>query len=468
MPIPTQNPGPPSVGPAAQLPFESAAAISGGAAASAWYALAILILATFLGTLDAALLKLLAEPIKHSLDLSDTQLGLMQGAGLTLFAGIATFPIGWIADRYDRRVVLAGCIVLWSVATAVRGTSHSFEAMFLASIGLGIGEAGLAPIVYSLIPDLFPSKQRVLATGIYVLLSITGAGVGIALGGAMMPMLESLRPDMPLALQGLETWRLTCMAVALPGPFVALLVLLIRWRIAANSVARAIVSVHNGMVEPVAIAPRTGMLCYVRDHWRTLIGIVSGIGLSSMGLAALGNWLPVLATREYGASPAQVGQGIGMAILGGTLAGATLGGLLLRHMRRHFGLAAPLRVIMLGQVVAGALSLMLLLVRSANDIYILSGLMLTPLIATSMLSPTLLQDLSPTHLRTRMISLFTIALLPFGALSPVLVGMVSDHHGQLVTAILGITFTGIAVGALILRMTEASFTRTTALAQSMG
>ncbi|HTD07047.1 MFS transporter [Undibacterium sp.] len=469
---PTQNLGSPSADPAAVLPLEAPSATSGKAPASAWYALVILVLATFLGTLDAALLKLLAEPVRHSLGLSDTQLGLMQGMGLTLFAGIATYPIGWIADRYDRRVVLAACVVLWSAATAARGASHSFEMMFLASMGLGIGEAGLGPIVYSLIPDLFPSKQRVLATSVYALLSLTGAGIGIALGGAIVPMLESLRPDLPLALQGLESWRLACMAVALPGPFVALLVLTMRWRVKVNPGARANVklnaSTNDGTAEHAAVAPYVGVLRYVSDHWKTLLGVVGGVGLSSMGLGALGSWLPVLAAREYGATPAQIGQGIGSAILCGTVAGATLGGLLLRHMRRHFGPAAPLRVIMLGQVAAAMLSLMLLMVRSANDIYILLGLMFTPLIATSMLSPTLMQDLSPAHLRTRMISLLTLTMLPFGAISPVLVGIASDLHGHLITAILCITFAGVTVGALVLRLTETSFTRTIVLARSMG
>ena len=468
----THNLGSPSANPAVLLPLEIPSATSGSAPASAWYALAVLILATFLGILDAALLKLLAEPVRHSLGLSDTQLGLMQGVGLTLFAAIATYPLGWIADRYDRRVVLAACVVLWSVATAARGASHSFEMMFLASMGLGIGTAGLGPIVYSLIPDLFPSKQRVLATGIYALLSITGAGIGIMLGGAIVPMLDTLRPDLPLALQGLESWRLACMAIALLGPLVALLVLTMRWRVNGNPGARVNAkrnaSANDGVAEHAAAAPYVGVVRYVSDHWKTLLGVISGIGLSTLGLGAVGSWLPVLAAREYGATPAQVGQGIGLAVLGGTVAGATLGGLLLRHMRRHFGQAAPLRVIMLGQVAAAIFSLMLLAVRSANDIYILLGLICTPLIATSMLSPTLMQDLSPAHLRTRMISLLTLALMPFEAMSPVLVGMVSDLHGQLITAILCITFTGVAVGALILRLTETSFTRTIALARSMA
>jgi hypothetical protein len=57
---------------------------------SAWYALAVLIIATVLGSIDKVILTLLTEPIRQTLSLSDTQLGLLQGAGIVLFTGIAT------------------------------------------------------------------------------------------------------------------------------------------------------------------------------------------------------------------------------------------------------------------------------------------------------------------------------------------------------------------------------------------
>src|SRR5262245_47636732 len=83
-----------------------APAVEPRARAAAWYALVVLVLATVLSAVDKIIFTLLAEPIRLSLHLSDTQLGVVQGVGLLLFTGLATLPLGWLGDRFDRRYVL--------------------------------------------------------------------------------------------------------------------------------------------------------------------------------------------------------------------------------------------------------------------------------------------------------------------------------------------------------------------------
>jgi MFS family permease len=198
------------------------------APSSAWYALAVLVIATVLGSIDKVILTLLTEPMRIALSLSDTQLGLLQGAGIVLFTGIATLPLGWLSDRYDRRVVLAACVVLWSAATAMRGTAMDYGVLFIASIGLGVGEAGLGPITNSMIPDLFPRAQRVLANAVFALSAIFGSALGALLGGTVVHLTEDLRPFLPASMQQMEAWRLTFFVLASAGLPVALLVLSIR------------------------------------------------------------------------------------------------------------------------------------------------------------------------------------------------------------------------------------------------
>ena len=198
------------------------------APASAWYALAVLVVVTMLGAVDKIIFVLLTEPVRHSLSLSDTQIGMLQGAGMVLFAGLATLPLAWLSDRYDRRWVLAACVVFWSLATALRGASANFFVLFVATSGLGVGEQGLGPIVNSMIPDMFPRTQRVLANAIFTVAAILGTGLGSMLGGAVVTLADSCRHLLPPALQALETWRLVFLATALAGLPVALLVLSIR------------------------------------------------------------------------------------------------------------------------------------------------------------------------------------------------------------------------------------------------
>jgi MFS family permease len=68
----------------------------------------------------------LQEAIKRDLLLSDGQLGLLSGLGFAPFFGGAGLPIGGLVDRYSRRVILVGAILVIRGATALGGTVGSF------------------------------------------------------------------------------------------------------------------------------------------------------------------------------------------------------------------------------------------------------------------------------------------------------------------------------------------------------
>lgn len=208
-------------GPAQPLAGAQAMAVVPGAArapTSAWAALGILVLVTVFACVDRQVLTILAEPMRHSLGLTDAQLGMLQGVGLTLFAAVGSVPLAMLADKFDRRLVFAGCILVWSVATAACGMAQSFGQLLLATIGIAVGEAGIVPIVYSMIPSLFSGSQCVAANFIYYGATIIGASLGMALGGAVYALLPAGSAALPLSMQAMETWRLALIAVAVPGP----------------------------------------------------------------------------------------------------------------------------------------------------------------------------------------------------------------------------------------------------------
>jgi sugar phosphate permease len=427
---------------------------------SAWYALAVLIIATVLGSIDKVILTLLTEPIRQTLSLSDTQLGLLQGAGIVLFTGIATLPLGWLSDRYDRRVVLAACVVLWSAATAMRGTAMDYGVLFVASVGLGVGEAGLTPITNSMIPDLFPRAQRVLANAVFALSAIFGSALGALLGGTIVHLTDDLRPWLPVAMRQLEAWRLTFFVLACAGIPVTLLVLSIR-RTPRGGSQQAKPGAQAA--ESADASATTTLRQHLRLHWRTFAGLVVGVGLTSVGLSSLGTWLPIVTARTYGVTPVQMGQGMGLAFLCGTVAGGLLGVLSMRHVQPRMGPAAALRLIMLGNLSAALMSTLLLLTSSANHTFMLLGLLVVPLIGSAVLLPNVLQDAAPPHLRARTIALLTMASLPFGVVGPLMVGMLSDAlksmPNGLAVSIVATTLVGGSLGAMVLRATEGPFVR---------
>jgi MFS family permease len=131
--------------------------------ASSWVALVILSMAAWYAVIDKQVLILLAQPLRTDLGLSDTQIGGLQGAGAALFTAIAVVPLGWVSDRIDRRIVLAACVLVWSVAAAACAWATGYWSLLACVAFLAAGEAGLTPTVSAIVPDLVPERQRMTA-----------------------------------------------------------------------------------------------------------------------------------------------------------------------------------------------------------------------------------------------------------------------------------------------------------------
>ncbi len=122
--------------------------------------LVVLVIVYTFNFIDRQIVGILAVPIKAELHLSDSQLGLMGGLAFALFYTLLGIPIARLADRVSRTGIMTAALALWSLMTAVCGLTHSFAQLFLARVGVGVGEAGGVAPAYSLICDYFPSKER--------------------------------------------------------------------------------------------------------------------------------------------------------------------------------------------------------------------------------------------------------------------------------------------------------------------
>src|SRR5215472_14098694 len=109
-----------------------------------------------LSFVDRQILSLLVAPIKQDLGISDTRIGLLQGTAFALFYTVLGLPLGRLADR--RNLIAAG-VFLWSLMTGLCSVTASFRSLFLARIGVGVGEASLAPAAHSTIADYFPTER---------------------------------------------------------------------------------------------------------------------------------------------------------------------------------------------------------------------------------------------------------------------------------------------------------------------
>jgi MFS family permease len=420
---------------------------SRGATTASWYGLGVLTLVTLFALVDRRVFVLLAEPIKHDLALSDLQLGLLQGLGLAIFAIIVTYPIGWLADRYDRRHILVGCITVWCLAVISCGFAHGFGQLFVTSAMVGAGEAGLIPIVYAIIPLLFRGPQRQLANSIFAIVALLGAGLAIALCGYLIAFVDLIRPLLPGSLRLLESWRLVFFAAALPGPIFAALIFSVR--LPAAPIAPPTLASRAPSIDGIS------MYDFLRQNWMTVGSFFVGVGCAVMAFAAIATWLPIAAMRRFGATPIEVGNDFGAAMAITAIIGLVVTNLAARALSRRFGVVMPVIVLAISVFGAAGAIVFILSATDTRWLFIIYGLHAVFATAGSMLYPTALQDISPAHLRARMAALIPVVAFSFTALGPALVGLASDrmphHPDSLLIAIVVVGVAGLlAAGALLL------------------
>ena len=173
------------------------------------YVLGILFLVLMFNFIDRQIVGILADSIKADLGLTDTQVGLMTGLSFAIFYTTLSIPLAIVADRWNRSKVIAIAIAIWSVMTVICGAASSFVQIFLARIGVGIGEAGSSPASHSLIADLFPPERRATALGIFAMSVSVGSFIAFT-GGSWLA--ENFG------------WRWTLVAAGAPGIIISLII----------------------------------------------------------------------------------------------------------------------------------------------------------------------------------------------------------------------------------------------------
>jgi MFS family permease len=172
--------------------------------------LGLLTAAYALNLLDRVVINVLAEAIKHDLNLADWQVGALSGLAFAFLYTTVAIPLARMADRKNRVRIIGWAVLCWSAFTALCGTAGGFIQFLLMRIGVGLGEAGGQPPSQSLIAESFPVSWRSRALAIFGLGSPLGASIGIALGGILFEAVG---------------WRWTMVAAGAPGLIIGLLVL---------------------------------------------------------------------------------------------------------------------------------------------------------------------------------------------------------------------------------------------------
>src|SRR5688572_4501232 len=194
----------------------------------AWYALFVLVLVYIVNFIDRQIISILAEDIKHDLQLKDAQIGFLYGTAFAVFYALFGIPLGRLADSWYRGRLMAIGLAMWSSMTALSGFANSFGMLATARIGVGIGEASASPAAYSMISDYFPKERRATALSIYSSGLYIGGGLSLPIGGLVLSRWNASYPNPGEAPLGLAGWQAAFLAVGIPGLLLALWVLTLR------------------------------------------------------------------------------------------------------------------------------------------------------------------------------------------------------------------------------------------------
>jgi len=256
-----------------------------------------------LNFVDRQIIGILAEPIKLDLGLSDSQLGWMGGTAFALFYTCLAIPLAMLADRRDRSWIIAGGLFLWSLMTAACGIAQNFWQLFLARMGVGIGEAaGVAP-AYSLISDFYPPEQRARALAIFSLGIPIGSALGVLFGGLLAARVD---------------WRFAFIAIGLAG---ILFAPVFKWVVREpghgrrDEGPRAAAASFGTVFRTLAAKPAFWFLSF-------------GAGTASLVSYGLAFWIPSFMARSYGLDLVDRSMLYAAVALVGGAAGIWFGGLL--------------------------------------------------------------------------------------------------------------------------------------------
>ena len=306
---------------------------------AAWYAVAVLTVAYTFSYIDRQVLALMVGPIRADLGISDSQFSLLHGLAFALFYTFMGIPIGRLADARNRRNLIALGVAFWSLATACCGLVKNFWQLFLARVGVGVGEAALTPAAYSMLADMFPRKQLGRAIGIYGSGVFIGIGLSFIIGSLVVSGLEA-RGGLTLPLVGhLAAWQATFVIVGLPGLVIAGLVMTLTepTRLNTGNLAGAM--------------PIREVLTYVRHHKKVYLLHFMGFAMVTLLFNAIMAWAAEYFIRIHEVPRAEIGPKLGLlsVFFGGS--GIVCGGLLSDWLARRGYLDAPLRAALIGTVI---------------------------------------------------------------------------------------------------------------------
>ena len=372
-------------------------------ARAAWWTLGVLTFVSILDWADRALISVVAEPLRHEFELSDTELGFSMAFAFGIVRIFIGIPVGRLADTHNRRNILAAALAIWSVMTVAFGLARDYTQLILARVAIGAGTTGAYPPTVSMISDLFALRRRGFAMGIFN----TGSVIGFSLGMAVGAMIVEL-----------YGWRTAMIAFGLFGVVLAvLLFFILKEPLRRDSDGEVITA-----VEPPPLRTVFRFMLGQRSLFHVLMAFI----LVNIMDSAFSFWSISFYVRSHGMSIGEAGAALGVVWVIAGLAGVLLGGYLLDYLGRR---DIRWHGWMLCWVVLLSIPAWLLAFLGPSVTLALTGSFFSTLVFSMWYAPlqTLLTGLVGTQMRAVAYATLSIFLYLAYSLGPIFTGFISEQ-----------------------------------------
>lgn len=395
-------------------------------AGAAYFALFVIIAATFLNFFDQTVFGMLAQRIKTDFQLTDEQLGFVGGPASVIFYVLVGIPLARLADIYPRKFVLAGGVVATSTVMMLGGMAQSFRQFIGTRMFLGAGGSAHAPAAYSMIADYFPPKQITRAFALLQLGFIGGTTLGVGLGGYLVVVSAGWNDSRLLGFK-IFGWQWLLVYMGMAGLITATLLLLVREpkrRLPPGT--RTEMPADTSLGRKIITFMGFDALQAIKARKAVFFPMFGALALSAVETFGLAFWRIPFMVRTYGWDEAQIGAVLAPMLLVANLLGIVLGGVFVewlakRHKDANVRAAA---ILFSGATVCAITSPLMPTGESSLAVMALGGVFG---LAGAVPQNAAIQRIAPPEMRGQVTAFYLFMFTFFGAMGSQVVGTVADR-----------------------------------------
>ena len=401
-------------------------------AGAAYWALAVIVLATFMSFLDQVVFGMLAENIKRDFDLTDTQLGFLAGPATIICYFFVGIPLGRLADIYPRKLVLSASAGIIGLLIALSGMAQSFAQFVGSRVFLAAGGSAHAPSSYSLLTDAFPPRVLTRAFALLQLGFIGGTTLGPIIGGRLVKASAGWNAEPFLGLP-IHSWQWVLIYLALPSFIASVLFLTVQepQRLAPRGEGVQVPQ-DAGLLRKIITFMGFDAARAIHAGGRVYYPMFAALALSAVESFGIMFWRVPYLMREFGWDAKQIGDAIGLTALIASILGMVVGGVFVEWLAKRYK-DANIRAAFLCFCGTTVVIITALLIPDPFWSSVTFGCAAFFGIAGAVPQNAAIQRVAPNAMRGQITAFYLFMFTFFGAMGSWFIGAISDH----VTANLG-------------------------------